>query len=90
MRKRVLVICILVAMLFTLSGLALAEETAAPATPAPAKSVGTTIDDIKKMLGLSIYLQEDTPITSRTPIRRKTALGYSTIKPTASPWTWPR
>ncbi len=53
MKKRVLAIGMLMMMLAAFSGLAMAEETAAPA----AKPSGTTIEDIKKMLGLSIYLQ---------------------------------
>ena len=53
MNKRVLAIGMLMVLLFTFSGLALAEEAAAPA----AKPAGTTVEDIKKMLGLSTYLQ---------------------------------
>jgi hypothetical protein len=49
MKKRFLTIGILIIMFFASSGVALADEEK--------KTGGMTVDDIKKMLGLSIYLQ---------------------------------
>ena len=49
MTKRLLTIGMLIIMLFVASGVALADEEK--------KTSGMTVDDIKKMLGLSIYLQ---------------------------------
>jgi putative OmpL-like beta-barrel porin-2 len=49
MKKRFLTIGILIIMFFASSGVALADEEK--------KTSGMTVDDIKKMLGLSIYLQ---------------------------------
>ena len=52
MKKGFLVIVLMFIMMFTLSAGAWADE----ATPAP-KPAGTTLEDIKNLLGLSIYLQ---------------------------------
>ena len=52
MKKSFLGIILMVLMTFTISAVAWADDTA----PAP-KPAGATLDDIKNMLGLSIYLQ---------------------------------
>lgn len=49
MKRRLIVLGLLAVMLLTFGGIALAEEEK--------KATGMTVDDIKKMLGLSIYLQ---------------------------------